>query len=69
MDELPYLSHASSSINANHLSINPFSVLAGKEADNTRDVDGKTNTVERTPGGSVLKINLVRGVKANKIGI
>ena len=36
--------HASSAVNANDFSINPFTILRGEEADNASNVDGLANT-------------------------
>lgn len=36
--------HASSTVNANHLSVYPFTILGGKEADDTGNVDRLANT-------------------------
>jgi hypothetical protein len=40
--------HTSSSINTNDLAIDPFVVLVSKEAYNSRNIDGKSNSVQRT---------------------
>lgn len=48
------LLHASSSINTQHLSVNPLTVLASKEADNTSNINWKADTVKWGPGSSVL---------------
>jgi hypothetical protein len=50
--------HASSTVNANDLSIDPVTVLGGKEADNAGNVYWLTNTVVRRPSACVL-IDLV----------
>lgn len=49
------LLHTSSSINPDNLSVNPFAVLAGKEAYNTGNINWETDSVKRTPSCSVLK--------------
>ena len=46
--------HAGSAVNANDLAVDPVTVLRGKEADNTGDVDGLTNTVVGRPCARVL---------------
>ena len=48
------LSHASSAVDANDLAIDPLAVLGRQEAHDTSDIDGKADTVERRPAGSVL---------------
>jgi hypothetical protein len=46
--------HARSTVNAEDLAVDPLAVLRGKEADNTGNINGETNTVERRPGSSEL---------------
>jgi len=46
--------HASSAINAQNLSVDPFAILAGKEAHNTSNINWETDSVERRPSGGVL---------------
>jgi len=46
--------HTSSSVNTNDLSIDPFAVLAGKEAYNSCNIDRESNSVQRTPCFSIL---------------
>jgi len=47
-------------IDSDDLSVDPFTVLGREEADDTGNVDGKTDTAERRPGGGVL-VDLVVG--------
>lgn len=47
--------HHSRPIDSEDLSIDPLSVLAGEETDDTGDINWETDTVERRPGGSVLR--------------
>jgi hypothetical protein len=52
--------HAGSTVNADDLSVDPFTVLGREEADDTGNVDGETDTAEGRPGGGVL-VDLVVG--------
>ena len=47
--------HACGAVDAEDLSVDPFTVLAGEEADDTGDVDGETDAGEGGPGGGVLE--------------
>jgi hypothetical protein len=51
------LLHAGSTIDADDLSVNPFAILASKETNHARNVNWQTNTVQRTPGCSILYRN------------
>lgn len=46
--------HAGSAVNADDLSVDPITVLRGKEADDASNVDGLTDTVVRRPCAGVL---------------
>lgn len=50
--------HASSTIDAEHLAVDPFTVLGGEEADNAGDVDGLADAVHWGPGSGVLDFSL-----------
>jgi hypothetical protein len=50
--------HAGSAVNADDLSVDPVTILRGKEADNAGNVDGLTDTVVGGPCAGVL-IDLV----------
>lgn len=39
--------HAGGTVNAENLAVDPLAILRGEEADNTSNVDGETDTVER----------------------
>lgn len=39
--------HASGTVDSENLAVDPLAILRGEEADNTGDVDGETDTVER----------------------
>lgn len=46
--------HARSTVDSENLAVDPLAILGGKETDNTGDVDGETDTVERRPASSEL---------------
>jgi hypothetical protein len=50
----PSALHASSTVNANDLSVDPVTVLGGKEADNAGNVHWLANTVVRGPSACIL---------------
>lgn len=52
------LLHASGAVDAEDLAVDPFSVLGGKEADHSCDVDGLADTVHGGPGGGVLNFTV-----------
>lgn len=39
--------HAGGAINSKHLAVDPLAVLRSKEADNTGNVNGETDTMQR----------------------
>ncbi len=46
--------HARSAVDADHLAVDPLAVLRDQEADDTGDVDGETDAVQRGPASGVL---------------
>lgn len=53
------LLHACSAVNANDLAVDPLAVLGCEEADDTGDIDGEADAVERGPGSGELDVLLV----------
>jgi hypothetical protein len=62
----PFLLHARRSIDTQYLSIDPFAILAGKEAYNTGNIDWQTNSVERAPCDSVLFMSALARISIQK---
>jgi len=52
---IPFL-HASSAVDAEDLAVDPLAVLGCEEADDTGDIDGETDAVERGPCGGELRV-------------
>lgn len=55
-------SHTGSTIDAEHLSIDPLAILRGQEADNSGNVDGETDTGKRRPSCGILHRNCQPGL-------
>lgn len=56
-------------VNTNHLAVNPATVVGSQEANNTGNVDGETDTVERRPGSGVLCAELVNSSRGRQNSI
>lgn len=52
--------HASGTVDAQNLAVDPFAILRGEEANDTSNVDRETDTVERRPASGVLKTKLAQ---------
>ena len=56
--------HASSSVDAQNLAVDPAAVIRGEEADHASDVDRQADTMHRRPACSVLVSLLVGKIEA-----